>query len=247
MVSDRGTLPRGAVADQQASWAEPTAPGGRRMPSAPRERKPALAAVAILLVALGAASAGYLVLNAGHRVGAVEIIQAVGQGQRIPASAIKEVQINSDTDVSYVAWQYANRVTGVFAAVQIPAGTLLTPKMTEATSNLTAGKVEVGLSLKPGQAPTNLLIGQTVRAFPVGTGSGCASGGNGAGGANGTGATTTPGEPITTGTIVSVSGSTTTNGSTAAVTLAVPETDAGVLACYASAGDVAIALTPGSG
>jgi hypothetical protein len=248
MVSDRGTLPRGAVADQQASWAEPTAPGGRRMPSAPRERKPALAAVAILLVALGAASAGYLVLNAGHRVGAVEITQAVGQGQQIPASAIKEVQINSDTDVSYVAWQYANRVTGVFAAVQIPAGTLLTPKMTEATSNLTAGKVEVGLSLKPGQAPTNLLIGQTVRAFPVGTGSGCAGGAGGANGTGGgTGATATPGEPITTGTIVSVSGSTTTNGSTAAVTLAVPETDAGVLACYASAGDVAVALTPGSG
>ena len=55
------------------------------------------------------------------------------------------------------------------------------------------------------------------------------------------------GEPITTGTIVSVSGSTATNGSTAAITLAVPETDAGVLACYASAQDVAIALTPGSG
>lgn len=250
MVSDRGTLPRGAVADQQASWAEPTAPGGRRMPSAPRERKPALAAVAILLVALGAASAGYLVLNAGHRVGAVEITQDVGQGQQIPASAIKEVQINSDTDVHYVAWQYASRVTGVFARVQIPAGTLLTPKMTEATSNLTAGKVEIGLSLKPGQAPTNLLIGQTVRAFPVGTGSGCASGGNGGGGANGTGGTgtaATPGEPITTGTIVSVSGSTATNGSTAAITLAVPETDAGVLACYASAQDVAIALTAGSG
>lgn len=250
MVSDRGTLPRGAVADQQASWAEPTAPGGRRMPSAPRERKPALAAVAILLVALGAASAGYLVLNAGHRVGAVEITQDVGQGQQIPASAIKEVQINADTDVHYVAWQYASRVTGVFARVQIPAGTLLTSNMTAATSNLTAGKVEVGLSLKPGQAPTNLLIGQTVRAFPVGTGSGCASGGNGGGGANGTGGTgaaATPGEPITTGTIVSVSGSTATNGSTAAITLAVPETDAGVLACYASAQDVAIALTAGSG
>jgi len=246
MVSDRGTLPRGAVADQQASWAEPTAPGGRRMPSAPRERKPALAAVAILLVALGAASAGYLVLNAGHRVGAVEITQDVGQGQQIPASAIKEVQINADTDVHYVAWQFASRVTGVFARVQIPAGTLLTSNMTASTSNLTAGKVEVRLSLKPGQAPTNLLIGQTVRAFPVGTGSGCGGGANGTGGA-GAGAVATPGEPITTGTIVSVSGSTATNGSTAAITLAVPETDAGVLACYASAQDVAIALTPGSG
>ncbi|HEV2536974.1 MAG TPA: hypothetical protein VGU21_05630 [Streptosporangiaceae bacterium] len=213
------------------------------MPSAPRERKPALAALAVLLVALGAVAAGYLVISAGHRVGAVEVTAEVGQGQQIPASAIKEVQINADSDVHYVAWQFANRVTGVFAAVQIPAGTLLTPSMTTATSNLTAGKVEVGLSLKPGQAPTNLLIGQTVQAFPVGTGSGCAGGASG----TGTGTTATPGESITTGTIVSVIGTTSTNGSTAAVTLAVPATDAGTLACYASAGDVAIALTPGSG
>ena len=246
MVSDRGTLPRGAVADQQASWAEPTAPGGRRMPSAPRERKPALAALAVLLVALGAVAAGYLVINAGHRIGAVEITQEVGQGQRIPASAIKEVQIASNTGINYVAWQYANRVAGVYAAVQIPAGTLLTPAMTTATNNLAAGKVQVGLSLKPGQAPADLLIGQTVQAFGVGTGTGCGGGTGGTGGA-GTGNAGGPGVPITTGTIASVTGSTASNGSTAAVTLAVPSADAGVLACYASAGDVAIALTPGSG
>ena len=250
MVSDRGTLPRGAVADQQASWAEPTAPGGRRMPSAPRERKPALAALAVLLVALGAVAAGYLVINAGHRVGAVEITQQVGQGQRIPASAIKEVEIASNSGINYVAWQYANRVAGVYAAVQIPAGTLLTPAMTTATNNLAAGKVQVGLSLKPGQAPANLLIGQSVEAFGVGTGSGCAAaaalGGGGAGGTGG-GSGAGPGVPITTGVIASVVGSTASNGSTAAVTLAVPDADAGVLACYASAGDVAIALTPGSG
>jgi hypothetical protein len=253
MVSDRGTLPRGAVADQQASWAEPTAPGGRRMPSAPRERKPALAALAVLLVALGAVAAGYLVINAGHRVGAVEITQQVGQGQRIPASAIKEVEIASNSGVNYVAWQYANRVAGVYAAVQIPAGTLLTSAMTTATNNLAAGKVQIGLSLKPGQAPANLLIGQTVEAFGVGTGSGCGAtsvgGGGGGGGTGGTGGGNGagPGVPITTGVIASVFGSTASNGSTAAVTLAVPDADAGVLACYASAGDVAIALTPGSG
>src|SRR5436190_12858993 len=254
MVSDRGTLPRGAVADQQASWAEPTAPGGRRMPSAPRERKPALAALAVLLVALGAVAAGYLVINAGHRVGAVEITQQVGQGQRIPASAIKEVEIASNSGINYVAWQYANRVAGVYAAVQIPAGTLLTSAMTTATNNLAQGKVQVGLSLKPGQAPANLLIGQNVEAFGVGTGSGCGAaaagggaggtgGGNSGNGGNGSGS----GGPITTGIIASVIGSTASNGSTAAVTLAVPDADAGVLACYASAGDVAIALTPGSG
>ncbi|MGH3163564.1 MAG: hypothetical protein ACRDOC_16910 [Streptosporangiaceae bacterium] len=221
------------------------------MPSAPRERKPALAALAVLLVALGAVAAGYLVINAGHRVGAVEVTQQVGQGQRIPASAIKEVEIASNSGINYVAWQYANRVAGVYAAVQIPAGTLLTPAMTTATNNLAAGKVQVGLSLKPGQAPANLLIGQSVEAFGVGTGSGCAAAGGGAGGTgggnggNGNGAG--PGVPITTGVIASVVGSTASNGSTAAVTLAVPDADAGVLACYASAGDVAIALTPGSG
>ena len=249
MVSDRGTLPRGAVADQQASWAEPTAPGGRRMPSAPRERKPALAALAVLLVALGAVAAGYLVINAGHRVGAVEITQQVGQGQRIPASAIKEVEIASNSGINYVAWQYANRVAGIYARVQIPAGTLLTSAMTTATNNLAAGKVQVGLSLKPGQAPANLLIGQSVEAFGVGTGSGCGTAAGGSGGAGGTGGGNGagPGVPITTGVIASVVGSTASNGSTAAVTLAVPDTDAGVLACYASAGDVAIALTPGSG
>ena len=223
------------------------------MPSAPRERKPALAALAVLLVALGAVAAGYLVINAGHRVGAVEITQQVGQGQRIPASAIKEVEIASNSGINYVAWQYANRVAGIYAAVQIPAGTLLTSAMTSATNNLAAGKVQVGLSLKPGQAQANLLIGQSVEAFGVGTGSGCgaAAAGGGAGGTGGgnggNGSGSGSGVPITTGVIASVVGSTASNGSTAAVTLAVPDADAGVLACYASAGDVAIALTPGSG
>jgi hypothetical protein len=217
------------------------------MPSAPRERKPALAALAVLLVALGAVAAGYLVINAGHRVGAVEITQQVGQGQRIPASAIKEVEIASNSGINYVAWQYANRVAGIYAAVQIPAGTLLTSAMTTATNNLAAGKVQVGLSLKPGQAPANLLIGQSVEAFGVGTGSGCAAAVGGGAGGTGGGSGAGPGVPLTTGVIASVVGSTASNGSTAAVTLAVPDADAGVLACYASAGDVAIALTPGSG
>ena len=247
MVSDRGTLPRGAVADQQTSWAEPTAPGGRRMPSAPRERKPALAALAVLLVALGAVAAGFLVINAGHRVAAVEITQEVGQGEQIPASAIHEVEISSDSGLNYVAWQYAGRVTGVFAAIQIQAGTLLTPVMTSSTNNLAAGKVEVGLSLKAGQEPGNLLIGDTVEAFPVGTGSGCGTTATSGTGITGSTGSTGRTVPIATGTIASISGDATTSGNNAGVTLAVASADAGILACYASAGDVAITLTPGAG
>jgi hypothetical protein len=238
MVTERGTLSRGAATDQQ-TWAEPTAPGGRRLPSAPRERKPALAALAVLLVALGAVAAGLLVINAGHRVAAVEIVQQVGQGEQIPASAIREVEISSDTGLDYVAWQYAGRVAGVYAATQIPAGTLLTEAMTSSTNNLAAGKVEVGLSLKAGQVPGNLLIGDTVEAFSVGTGSGCGTS------ANANSASTDV--PIATGTVASLSGSASETGNNAGVTLAVPSADAGTLACYASAGDVAITLMPGTG
>jgi hypothetical protein len=212
------------------------------MPSARRERKPGLAALAVLLVALGAAAGGYLVTSAGHRVGAVEIVQEVGQGERIPASALKEVEIASDTGLDYVAWQFAGRVAGVYAATRIPAGTLLTPDMTTSTNNLAAGKIEVGLSLKPGQVPASLVIGDTLEAFAVGTGSGCGTA-NGAG--NGTAAGS--GEPIATGTVASVSGSASSSGNTAAVTLAVAQADAGLLACYASAGDVAVTLVPGTG
>ena len=236
MVTERGTLSRGAATDQQP-WAEPTAPGGRRLPSAPRERKPALAALAVLLVALGAVAAGLLVINAGHRVAAVEIVQQVGQGEQIPASAIREVEISSDTGLDYVAWQYAGRVAGVYAATEIPAGTLLTEAMTSSTNNLAAGKVEVGLSLKAGQVPGNLLIGDTVEAFPVGTGSGCGTSAN----------VSSTGVPIATGTVASLSGSASETGNNAGVTLAVPSADAGPLACYASAGDVAITLMPGTG
>ncbi|MGH3278962.1 MAG: hypothetical protein ACRDNW_07480, partial [Trebonia sp.] len=70
MAGDRGTLTRsGLSADQQGAWGEPTAAAsGRRMPSAQRERKPALFALAILLVALGAGAAGLLVVRAGAQV-----------------------------------------------------------------------------------------------------------------------------------------------------------------------------------
>ena len=54
MASERGTMQRGptAGAQEQAAWAsEATAPAGRRLPSPQRERKPALAALALLLIA----------------------------------------------------------------------------------------------------------------------------------------------------------------------------------------------------
>jgi len=46
--------------------------------------------------------------------------------------------------------------------------------------------------------------------------------------------------------VAGLSGSASETGNNAGVTLAVSSADAGILACYASAGDVAITLLPGT-
>jgi hypothetical protein len=106
--------------------------------------------------------------------------------------------------------------------------------MTAASNNLSTNDAQVGLSLKAGQAPANLQIGDKVQAFAVGTGGGCG---------------TTPDQSLGTGTIASVSGSVASSGGSEVVTLAVPAGDqnAGLLACEANGGNVAIILTPGTG
>ncbi len=233
MASDRGTLPRSASlsADQQAPWAEPTAPSGRRLPSAPRERKPALFALAILLVALGAGAAGLLVIRAGTRVQAIEIVQQVNQNAQIPVAAMQEVGISAGSGVGYVPWSQAGQVAKYFAATTIPAGTLLTQNMVAASSNVTANEDIVGLSLKAGQVPGNLQPGDKVEAFAIGAACG-----------------------VTAGTVLaqqaqvtSVSGSATTTGSASSVTVAVQPADAGPLTCSASNLNVGLALLPGNG
>ena len=166
MSSDRGTIPRGTGAGADAGvWPEPTAPAGRRLPSAPRERKPALAALAVVLVVGGALVAALLVIDAGHKTGAIEISQPVGQGQKIPLSSMQQVQVTSGTGINYVPWNEASQVARTYAATTIPPGTLLTPQMTTAVNNAIKGMTVVGLALKDGQLPDGLQVGDHVSIF----------------------------------------------------------------------------------
>jgi hypothetical protein len=166
MSSDRGTIPRGTGAGADAgAWPEPTLPAGRRLPSAPRERKPALAALAVVLVVGGALAAALLVIDAGHKTGAIEISQPVGQGQKIPLSSMREVEVTSGTGIDYVPWNEASQVARTYAATMLPPGTLLTPQMTTAVNTATKGMTVVGLALKDGQLPDGIQVGDHVGIF----------------------------------------------------------------------------------
>lgn len=159
---------RGSEAQRLADQT-PSKPGGqpRKLPGSPRERKPALAALAVLLIIGGAMLTVTLVLRSGDRVSAIEIGQRVGAGQPIPLSALKEVQIAEDGP-AFVYWSAAQKMTAYYAAVDLVPGTLLNQHMiADSSAELVPGKAVVGLSLKSGQVPPNLQAGQRVQVIYV--------------------------------------------------------------------------------
>jgi hypothetical protein len=235
MASDRGTIPRTSPggADHQASWNEPTLPAGRRMPSAPRERRPLLVVLALLLVLVGAGGAGLLIQRMNTKVAVIEVTQTIPEGQPITAADLSEVEISSDSNISAVAWSNASQVTKFVAAVTIPAGTLLTEKMASPANNLVNGRDTVGLALKDGQVPGDLQVGDTVDIYST--------------------ATTTTGCPGAAGhelainaTVLSVTAGGSGTGETN-VEVAVDGTSAGAVACNTANGTAALAVVPGNG
>ena len=244
MPNDRGTLQRGLASEAQGqgAWPEATAPPSRRLPAARRERKPALAAFALLLIIGGALAAGLLVVQSGKRVTAIEISQQVAVGQRIPTGAMQQVQVAAGTGLGYVPWADASQVARFYAATTILPGTLLTSAMVARASGITTGKDILGLALADGQLPAQLRAGDHVGIYAV---SGRASGSAGCPGAGGAALT---GDAVVVSVLTPGNGSLAgPSGGTTGVTVAVSPADAGAVACDAAAGNVAVVVLPPAG
>lgn len=246
MSNDRGTLPRGTAPgahDRAYDRAQdrpygreprPTAPASRRPPRAARERKPALAALALLLIVGGALGAAYLVVQNGQRVSAIEITQQLGPGQQIPASALHEVQIAASGGPSYVPWSEAGQVTGFFAATAIPPGTLLTNLMVARSNNLAAGRDVVGLALKDGQLPDGLQVGDHVNIYQVSSSAQSCPG-------------TSGGMLAGNAIVLQVTApATATSQAAIDVRVALSPASAGAVTCNAANNNVAVAILPGT-
>jgi hypothetical protein len=236
MPSNRATMQRGLPTSTQDQGIRQEAGPSRRLPSARRERKPALAAFALLLIAGGALAAGLLVVASGKRVTAIEISQQVGVGQQIPLSAMRQVQVASGTGLGYVPWAEAGQVTRFYAAVTIPPGTLLTGAMVAQASAVTAGRDIIGLALKDGQWPSRLKAGDHVGIYAVSSQSSASAGCPGSGGT----------ALAASATVVDVAqpGVNSPQAGATDVSVAVNPADAGAVACDAAAGNVAVVVLP---
>jgi hypothetical protein len=138
-----------------------------RLPVQSRDRRPALAALALLLVVAGALGAALVVYRSGQRTDVLVAAHEIKPGQRVSAGDFDTARVSADAG-SIVHASSRSAFVGSFAITDIPAGTLINNQMFQATRVIPAGGVVVGVTISGGQRPADqITTGTVVRAYYV--------------------------------------------------------------------------------
>ncbi|MFI5687694.1 hypothetical protein [Streptomyces sp. NPDC051636] len=233
----------GAGAGRSVAPAQPSV--GDRLPTPPRERKPALAALAVLLVLLGALGATTLVLRAGDRIEVVKVTSEIEPGESVTDNNVTSVMVAADDSINYVKWDQLSLLKKLKARTTIYKNTVVMGQMFAEGSSIPAGKASVGVSLKEGQYPADVKPGDIVAVYNVDT---SGSGSDKTGSSDST--STSSGGLIVGDARVNTksdkSDATISTGNLS-LTLLVDQSDAAAVARAASAGAVAIVHVSGNG
>ncbi|MFJ4818824.1 hypothetical protein [Streptomyces sp. NPDC088801] len=239
----------GAGAGRSAAPAQPSV--GDRLPTPPRERKPALAALAVLLILAGALGATMLVLQVGERIEVVKVTQAIPPGGSVTQSNSTPVMVAKDDSIHYIEWTQLDQLKKqkLKAVNAIPAGAVVVGEMFGDEAGVAAGKATVGLSLKAGQYPTGIKQGDTVAAYRVGSATG--SGSSNSNSDSSSSSATDSSVIVDSARVTYVpgpkdSGDEIVGSTNLAVTLTVDSDKAAGLAQAASNGEVALVQVPGN-
>ncbi|OSP38938.1 MULTISPECIES: hypothetical protein [unclassified Streptomyces] len=235
----------GAGAGRSAAPAGPAV--GDRLPTPPRERKPALAALAVLLILVGALGATMLVLQVGDRIEVVKITEEIPAGQPVTDANTASVMVAEDPGIHYVEWTQLDALKKLKAKSTIPAGVVAVGEMFGEEAKVPEGKALVGLSLKDGQYPAGLENGDAVAAYRVGgTARSDSDTDSGSSGSTGGGGDTLLVDDARVNSVPAEQSGDIVSSTNKAVTLLVDKADAAVLTQAASNGEVALVLVPGN-
>lgn len=212
-------------ARQERGVGRARATGQDRIPPSLRERRPVLAALAVLLIVGGAATAGLLALRADDRVPVLVAARDIAAGEPLTEDALTTVPVAAESTLLVPA-DRADLLAGQFARLPISAGQLIDTTMLTASSMLTPGHVAVGAALSAGRMPASgLQPGDVVQLVNVDD---------------------PAGEVLVPDAVISSSravGADSTGGTSGAVvTVIVAEVDGARVATVAAAGDLAIVL-----
>lgn len=136
--------------------------GGDRLPVAPRQRRPGLAILAVVLILGGALFSAALVLRSGAKVSVVVMGADVTQGEPFEATDFRQAQI-APGGIKVIKWAQRGTLIGKTAAVDIKSGTLLNVDLTGDDPQPRAGYVISPATLKAAQMP-GIRPGDRVRA-----------------------------------------------------------------------------------
>jgi len=150
--------------------------GGRtvaatRLPTAPRERKPALAALAVLLILAGSLATMLLVTQSGHRVSVVRVGNtSIAAGSKLSAGEFVETSVAEDSSIKYVLWSQVGQLNNQVTYNTLVKGSLLTIDMLNDQSivpaGVTPGTTLMGVQLKQGHYPAGeMYVGDKFTLF----------------------------------------------------------------------------------
>ncbi|SEO89403.1 SAF domain-containing protein [Actinacidiphila rubida] len=224
-------------------------PGPAGPPSAPpvaaprmvrqRRRRPGLIALSVALIAVGGLSGAVLYTSSGHRTSVVVVARDVPIGAQITQTDLTEASIALDPAVKAVKASGEKTLIGQRAAVDLKAGSLLSPS--EVTRQTLVGPTEtlVGVSLKPSQLPASpLSAGQKVLIVST-------PDPNAAAGSKSSSGADVP--PATLSATVVKVGDPQTGTGTVTVDVAVPAGDGPALAARVATGNVALIVASRDG
>ncbi|SFP62674.1 SAF domain-containing protein [Geodermatophilus dictyosporus] len=202
------------------------------LPPPRRRRRPALLALAVAMVVLGALGAAYLATSLGRTTPVIAVAREVPWGQQITAADLVEARVSAHPALDPIPYGDRDQVIGMVAATTLTRGSLLTRAALTAQPLPPPGQQLVGVGVSAVQLPTtSLRPGDDVLLVPV-TGSGAA-------GAPGTAGTSGPVEAT-----VVRSGPPGTDG-LRVVDVLVDAADGPDVAARAAAGLVAIVVVAG--
>jgi hypothetical protein len=232
--------------------------GQYQLPVVPRSRRPLVTTASVLLVFASVAIFAGIYSSADHRVPVLTVVTTIHQGQRITGNDLGTADVATSAALAPIPVSGAAALSGTWAAVTLPAGSLLTLADVTTKRPLPIGSAVVGVTLKDGQLPSAgvepgdlVMIVQTPAAGAVlpaaGSGDGTSGGSNGATeGSSGTAEPSGTGVLVAQATVFDTAAPSPSSSSGAAelVSVEVPATEAAAVATAAAASQVTLVLLP---
>lgn len=157
---------------EQPSAAVNGLPRAPVLPPPRRRRRPALLALAVTMVILGALGAAYLATSLGQTSPVIAIAREVPWGQSITAADLVESRIPADPALAPIPYSERDQVIGLITATTLTPGSLLTRDALTDQRLPAPGQQLVGVGVSTVQLPvTPLRPGDDVLLVPVAGGS----------------------------------------------------------------------------